>query len=173
MSTTGNAARIPTGGTAATTTGSSMGFSELKTWLRHRHPMIYLDRVLDHEPGVSLTSMLSVSGNMDSIAGHFPERAIFPASNLTQAMAQSAIILLQVSTTRLAEDEITLVGTMKARFTRIVVPGDQVVIATRSDEQNGATFTYTCRATVGSAPVSVCQLTLVRLNVEQLGEQFW
>jgi 3-hydroxyacyl-[acyl-carrier-protein] dehydratase len=156
------------------TTVKAMGFSELKTWLRHRHPMIYLDRVLDHEPGVSLTSMLSVSGNMDSVAGHFPERAIFPASHLTQAMAQSAIILLQVSTTLLADDEITLVGSLKARFTKIVVPGDQVVISTRFDEEtSGNTFSYTCRATVGPAPVAACQLTLVRLNVEQLGEQFW
>jgi 3-hydroxymyristoyl/3-hydroxydecanoyl-(acyl carrier protein) dehydratase len=150
-----------------------MGFTELKSWLRHRHPMIYLDRVLDHEPGVALTSMLSVSGNMDSVAGHFPERAIFPASHLTQAMAQSAIILLQVSTTPLADDEITLVGTMKARFTKIVVPGDQVVIVTQADEQVDPTFTYTCRATVDSTPVAACQLTLVRLKVEQLGEQFW
>nr|WP_275938398.1 hypothetical protein [Pectobacterium brasiliense] len=54
-----------------------MGFTELKGWLRHRHPMVYLDRVLDYEPGKYIKTLMAVSGQTDAIAGHFPERAIF------------------------------------------------------------------------------------------------
>ncbi|MGR6009339.1 hypothetical protein ACT7CZ_19175 [Bacillus cereus] len=35
-----------------------------KMWLRHRHPMIYIDRVLDYEPSEYFQCMMSVSGTM-------------------------------------------------------------------------------------------------------------
>lgn len=96
-----------------------IGFTELKQWLRHRHPMIYLDRVIDFVPGDYLESIMAVSGQVDAIAGHFPERAVFPASHMMQAISQSAIILYQLSTSKLADDEITLIGSLKARFARL------------------------------------------------------
>ncbi|WP_113700935.1 3-hydroxyacyl-ACP dehydratase FabZ family protein [Nonomuraea lactucae] len=151
----------------------TMGFTEIKEWLRHRHPMLYLDRVLDYEPGACLTSSMFVSGNMDAVAGHFPERAIFPASHLTQAFAQSGIILYQLSTSRLTDDELTLIGSMKSRFTRIVVPGDQVIFEVRSDRIQDTTFFFSGRATVEGRPVAVLKGTLVRVKVADLGEQLW
>ncbi|MGW2352516.1 3-hydroxyacyl-ACP dehydratase FabZ family protein [Actinacidiphila glaucinigra] len=151
----------------------TMGFTELKDWLRHRHPMLYLDRVLDYEPGDYLQSSLSVSGTMDALAGHFPERAVFPASHLTQAFAQSGIILYQLSTTRLSEDEITLIGSVKSRFTRIVVPGDRVIFDVKSDRLSGNTFFFSCKATVDDKLVAAFKGTLVRAKVADLGEQLW
>lgn len=153
--------------------GRTMGFTELKTWLRHRHPMVYLDRVLDYEPGVSLETMMAVSGQVDAISGHFPERAVFPASHLMQAIAQSAIILFQLSTSRLSEDEITLVGSVKARFTKIVVPGDIVVFNTKCDSLRDNFLMFSCRATVGGKAVGTLRGSLVRQKVADLGEQLW
>ncbi|CAM5276764.1 3-hydroxyacyl-ACP dehydratase FabZ family protein [Streptomyces pilosus] len=154
-------------------TKRTMGFTELKSWLRHRHPMVYLDRILDYEPGVRLRSTLSVSGTMDVIAGHFPERAVYPASHLTQAFAQSGIILYQLSTSRLRDDEITLIGSVRARFTRVVVPGDRVVFEVRSDRLQGNTFSFSCKATVDERPVAAFKGTLVRSRIADLGEQLW
>ncbi|MFJ6573335.1 3-hydroxyacyl-ACP dehydratase FabZ family protein [Streptomyces sp. NPDC091292] len=166
-----DSARTEESATPATT--RTMGFTQLKDWLRHRHPMLYLDRILDYEPGVHLKSLMSVSGTMDVFAGHFPERAVFPASHLTQAFAQSGIILYQLSTSRLAEDEITLIGSVKSRFTRVVVPGDRVVFDVRSDRISGNTFAFSCRATVDDALVAAFKGTLVRSKITDLGEQLW
>lgn len=151
----------------------TMGFTELKSWLRHRHPMIYLDRVLDYEPGTSLTSLLSVSGQIDAIAGHFPERAIYPASHLTQAFAQSGIILYQLSTTPLDDDELTLIGSMKSRFTRIVVPGDQVIFDVRHEGVRANTFSFSCRARVSGRPVAAFAGTLIRVKAADLDDPLW
>jgi 3-hydroxyacyl-[acyl-carrier-protein] dehydratase len=151
----------------------SMGFTEIKSWLRHRHPMLYLDRVLDHEPGVRLVSSLAVSAQMDAIAGHFPERAVFPASHLSQAFAQSGIILFQLSTSRLAEDELTLVGAMNSRYFRVVAPGDTITITVSADRLTGGTFFFSGRATVDSAPVAAFRANLVRRNVSDMGQQWW
>jgi 3-hydroxyacyl-[acyl-carrier-protein] dehydratase len=150
-----------------------LGFTDLKHWLRHRHPMIYLDRVTDYEPGSFLESVLSVSGALDCVSGHFPERAIYPASNLMQAFAQSGIILLQLSTTRLADDEITLVGSMKSRFTKIVVPGDRVIFQVRADRFAGNTFFCSATASVDKHPVARFKATLIRMDVAELGTQLW
>src|SRR3569832_1630345 len=105
-----------------------LGFTALRQWLRHRHPMILLDRITDHAPGKFLEALISISGNVDCIAGHFPERAIYPGSNLMQANAQAGIILYQMSTSMLAEDELTLIGSVDSRFFKVVVPGDQVLM---------------------------------------------
>jgi 3-hydroxyacyl-[acyl-carrier-protein] dehydratase len=150
-----------------------LGFTELKHWLRHRHPMIYLDRVTDYEPGVFLESVLSVSGALDCVSGHFPERAIYPASNLMQAFAQSGIILLQLSTTRLLDDEITLIGSMRSRFTSIVVPGDRVIYRVRADRFAGNVFFCSATASVDDRPVATFKATIVRLHVDELGPQLW
>ncbi|MFC4465245.1 3-hydroxyacyl-ACP dehydratase FabZ family protein [Streptomyces xiangluensis] len=151
----------------------TIGFTDLKRWLRHRHPMIYLDRVLDYEPGSHLTSLLSVSGQLDVVAGHFPERAIYPASHLSQAFAQSGIILYQLSTAPLEDDELTLIGSMKSRFTRVVVPGDQVVFHVKAESIRGATFVFSCRATVSDQTAAMFKGTLVKVGVKDLGEQLW
>lgn len=151
----------------------TMGFTELKGWLRHRHPMIYLDRVLDYEPGRYLTSMMAVSGQIDAIAGHFPERAVFPASHMMQAIAQSAIILAQLSTSPLADDEITLIGSVKARFTKVVVPGDVVVFTTTCEKLHGDFLHFACRAEVSGQPVARTKGSLARTKISELGDQLW
>jgi 3-hydroxyacyl-[acyl-carrier-protein] dehydratase len=163
--------------TAATTqdrpADRTLGFTELRQWLRHQHPMIYIDRITDHEPGVFLRSVLSVSGNLDPIAGHFPERGIYPGSHLMQAFAQSGIILYQMSTSKLADDEITLIGSVKSRFTKLVVPGDRVIFEVRNDRISGDVFFFSSTATVEGATVAVFKGTLIRTKVEALGRQLW
>ncbi|MFI7702662.1 3-hydroxyacyl-ACP dehydratase FabZ family protein [Nonomuraea sp. NPDC049480] len=135
--------------------------------------MIYLDRILDHEPGVFLKSSLMVSGNLDAIAGHFPERAIYPGSHLMQACAQSAIILFQMGTSPLSDDEITLVGSMKSRFTRIVVPGDHVVFDVRAERTSGDVFFFAASAKVDDVLAASFKGNLIRTTLDALGRQLW
>ncbi|QDX30999.1 3-hydroxyacyl-ACP dehydratase FabZ family protein [Dickeya poaceiphila] len=150
-----------------------MGFTELKGWLRHQHPMVYLDRVLDYEPASYIKTLMAVSGQTDAIAGHFPERAIFPASHMVQAISQSAIILFQLSTSPLADDEITLVGSIKSRFIRVVVPGDQIIFHLNCEMLRDNFLTFSCRAEVTKQTVGMLKGSLVRQNISTLGTQLW
>lgn len=150
-----------------------MGFTELKQWLRHRHPMVYLDRITDYEPGRYLDSLMAVSGQTDAISGHFPERAVFPASHMMQAISQSAIILYQLSSSKLEDDEITLIGSLKSRFTRVVVPGDVIQFHTTIETQHKDFITFNCTAEVEKKPVAKVRGTLLCTKVADLGEQLW
>ena len=154
-------------------TDTSVGFTDLKRWLRHRHPMIYIDRIVSHEPGRRLRSLMAVSGGSDVIAGHFPERGVYPGSHLLQAFAQSGIILYLMSTSPLADDEITLIGSSQSRFLKTVVPGDQVIFDVRVDRLRADSFHFSARATVEGAAVGAFRGSLVRTKIEQLGPQLW
>jgi 3-hydroxyacyl-[acyl-carrier-protein] dehydratase len=150
-----------------------LGFTDLKAWLRHRHPMILLDRIVDHEPGQFVTAIVMVSGALDTVAGHFPERAIYPGSNLIQAFSQGGIILFQMSTSKLLDDELTLVGSIEARFFKLIVPGDMVTIHVKADRIIQNTFHFSGTATVGSIRVAAMRATLIRVHEKELGPPLW
>lgn len=150
-----------------------LGFTELKTWLRHRHPMVMLDRVTDYEPGKYLHARVAVSGGLDFVAGHFPERAIYPGSHLIQALSQGAIILFQLSTSKLADDELTLVSSVEARFFKPVVPGDLVELRLTVERLVGDMIKVAGRAEVDGIRVAAMRATLARTKVATLGAQAW
>jgi len=151
----------------------TLGFTELKSWLRHRHPMVMLDRVTDYEPGQFLNARLAVSGSLDFVAGHFPERAIFPGSHLIQALSQAAIILFQLSTTKLADDELTLVSSVEARFFKVIVPGDLLDLRVTVDRLVGDMLKLSARAEVEGTRVAAMRATLARTKVSAVGNPQW
>ncbi|MBN1203850.1 MAG: beta-hydroxyacyl-ACP dehydratase [Myxococcaceae bacterium] len=135
--------------------------------------MVLLDRIVDHEPGEFLDALVCVSGNLDFIAGHFPERAIYPGSHLIQAFAQAGIILFQMSTSPLKEDEMTLVSSVEARFLKMVVPGDQVMLQLKVDRIVQNLFSFSAQARVGSTRVAACRINLARARVADVGSPLW
>ena len=164
-----NATTTTTNGRAAKT----IGFTALKGWLRHRHPMILIDRVSDHEPGAFLTAVMSISGALDTIAGHFPERAIYPGTSLLQGFAQTGIVLFLLSTEPLADEEVTLVTSMESRFFHVVVPGDRVVVETKVERllPNAMPFSGVLR--VDGGRVAAARATIVRVPAADLRCDLW
>lgn len=150
-----------------------LGFSQIKDLLRHRHPMLYLDRVTTHVPGESLTGLLAVSGNMDAIAGHFPERAVFPGTHLAQTFSQAGIVLYLLSSRPLRDDEMTLIGSLHSRFTAPVVPGDVVQFDLHVRRLLDDTMIFGARAHVEHRTVAVFRGTLSRVSLDRMGEQLW
>lgn len=146
----------------------SIGFTGLKKWLRHRHPMLMIDRILDYEPGHFLTARMVVSGALDCFAGHFPERAVYPGSHLIQAFAQTGIILCQLGTEPLADDEMTLISSVEAKFFKIIVPGDAVELHTRLDRCVKNTFFVAGEAIVDGVRVAAFRNTLIRTPLAQI-----
>lgn len=150
-----------------------IGFSDLKKWLRHRHPMIFIDRVIDYEPGKYIEALLAVSGSLDCIAGHFPERAIYPASHLIQAFSQCGIILFQVSTYPIEEDELTLVGSINSRFFKVIVPGDTVKLKLNLDKLYLNTAFFYGDATVEGKRVASIKLSVTKTKIASLSNSLW
>ena len=63
-----------------------IGFSEIKEkYLPHRYPIVLLDRITDYKAGEFIEAIKCVTGNSPELVGHFPDRAIMPATSIVQA----------------------------------------------------------------------------------------
>jgi beta-hydroxyacyl-ACP dehydratase FabZ len=95
--------------------------------LPHRYPFIMIDRVLELEPECRIVTLKNVTINEPYFQGHFPDNPIMPGVLILEAMAQSAGVLTYASLP--ADNQEVLIYFMaieKAKFRRMVVPGDQL-----------------------------------------------
>lgn len=98
--------------------------------LPHRFPFLLIDRVLSWEAGKSLTAIKNVTVNEPFFQGHFPGHPIMPGVLVIEALAQASGTLVQLSVDKDSNHPALfyLVKIDKARFSRVVVPGDQLVL---------------------------------------------
>ncbi len=100
--------------------------------LPHRYPFLLVDRVIDCEPGETLRAIKNVTYNEPFFTGHFPGHPIMPGVLIIEALAQASGVLVQLSaTSKKTAPLYYLVKVDKARFSRTVVPGDQLVLEIR------------------------------------------
>ena len=94
----------------------------------HRFPFLLVDRVLECEPGQSITAIKNVTINEPFFPGHFPGHPVMPGVLILEALAQAGLIL-GMRTVNSADGTIVyFAGIDKARFKRQVVPGDQLLL---------------------------------------------
>lgn len=99
--------------------------------LPHRYPFLLVDRVLAFSPGppARMTALKNVSFNEPFFQGHFPGHPVMPGVLIIEAMAQAAGCLAHLARSAGTDERqlFYLVKVDKARFTQVVVPGDQLV----------------------------------------------
>jgi len=94
-----------------------------RDFIPHRPPFLLVDRIDTMEPGVSGQGSLSVSPELEILAGHFPGNPVLPGVYQIEAIAQlgAAVVL---SDPRYAGTLPLFGGIDRARFRRVVRPGD-------------------------------------------------
>lgn len=115
---------------------TALNVNQIKNYLPHRYPFLLLDRIVSYVPGESIIALKNVTVNEPCFLGHFPQQPILPGVLIIEAMAQAAAILGVLSGAESRKDELDdtlyyLVGIDKARFRKIVEPGDQLIIEVR------------------------------------------
>jgi len=105
-----------------------MDIHEILKFLPHRYPFLLIDRVIDIDMGKSLVAIKNVTMNESYFAGHFPNRPVMPGVLILEAMAQAGGVLAYKSTNTSPKDGVLyyFAGIDKARFRRVVEPGDQL-----------------------------------------------
>jgi beta-hydroxyacyl-ACP dehydratase FabZ len=102
---------------------------EIMKHLPHRYPFVMVDRVVELEPGHRIVTLKNVTINEPFFQGHFPGNPIMPGVLILEAMAQSAGVLTFESLPPEKRNILVyFMGIDRARFRRMVLPGDQLVI---------------------------------------------
>ena len=135
---------------------------DIKKILPHRQPFLLVDRVLSYtlEPEITLTAIKNVTINEPFFPGHFPGNPIMPGVLIIEAMAQACGILAHVALSTSGEigGFYYLVKVDKAKFNRMVVPGDQLVFEVKQTRIMRGMGSYEARATVNGQRTASCQL---------------
>lgn len=130
---------------------------DIKRMLPHRWPMLMIDRAYDVVPGVSGQGVKSVSVNEPFFAGHYPDHSIMPGVLIVEAMAQLVAVVYVAEIVEAAEpatgDPSSSVGYLGSissmKFSRLVVPGDQLTLGARLGQRMGGLRHVQVRASVG------------------------
>ncbi|HPO24977.1 MAG TPA: 3-hydroxyacyl-ACP dehydratase FabZ, partial [Arenimonas sp.] len=103
----------------------------IQSLLPHRYPFLLVDRVIELEPHKRIRAIKNVTINEPFFQGHFPGHPVMPGVLVVEAMAQVGGLLTQLSLANAPEKSeklFYLVKVDKARFSKMVVPGDQLDI---------------------------------------------
>ncbi|MGB5397916.1 MAG: 3-hydroxyacyl-ACP dehydratase FabZ [Gammaproteobacteria bacterium] len=139
---------------------SAMYVEEIRRFLPHRYPFLLVDRVLECNPGESLTAIKNVSVNEPFFTGHFPEQAIMPGVLIIEALAQATGLLGFRTMSEEPKDDVLymLVGVDNVRFKKQVVPGDQLLMKVRLERRSRVVWKFSCEATVDGGLVTVADM---------------
>jgi len=103
------------------------GKEGIEALLPHRDPFLWVSRILECEPGVSVVAELDVDPDLPLFQGHFPGYPVLPGVIIMEALAQCAsIAVLQAPELRGCIGFLT--GIDAAKFRRQVAPGDTVTL---------------------------------------------
>jgi 3-hydroxyacyl-[acyl-carrier-protein] dehydratase len=127
--------------------------------LPHRYPFLLIDRVIAFEPK-KLTALKNVSGNEEFFQGHFPGHPVMPGVLIIESMAQACGMLVKLSVPKERQHEgvFYLVKVDKARFNRVVVPGDQLRLEVQQKRLMRNMSLFECQALVDGAIAAQAEL---------------
>ena len=136
--------------------------AKILEYLPHRYPFLLIDRVLtlELEPEKRLTAIKNVTMNEPFFQGHFPGNPVMPGVLMIEAMAQAAGMLahLAAETEGRKGELYYLVKVDKAKFNRIVIPGDQILIDVIQKRMMRRMGQYECSASVEGRRVASCEI---------------
>lgn len=142
---------------------ADFGIEEIRRYLPHRQPFLFIDRVLRVDPGprvgeaegACVVARKCVTYGEPFFSGHFPGRAVMPGVLVVEALAQAACFSLLPTHGGAIERvagrfQVALVGVDAARFRRPVVPGDVLELTTRVERVRGKLWFFSGEARVGA-----------------------
>jgi 3-hydroxyacyl-[acyl-carrier-protein] dehydratase len=135
--------------------------TRIRELLPHRYPFLLVDRVVALEPHVSIHAVKNVTVNEPFFQGHFPAQPVMPGVLVIEALAQAGGLLTQLSLANGPDKNgklFYLVKVDKARFSRMVVPGDRLDLKVELKRQIRNMALYDCQALVDGEEVASAEI---------------
>jgi 3-hydroxyacyl-[acyl-carrier-protein] dehydratase len=141
-----------------------LNINEIMNYLPHRYPFLLVDKVIAADPGKTITAVKNVSINEWFLPGHFPQQPIMPGVLTIEALAQAAgILYFLTSETKLDSNNwFFLAGVNNARFKRVVIPGDQLLLDVTMIRNKRDLWIFNGKATVEGELACEAELLIAR-----------
>ncbi len=140
-----------------------LNIDEIRDIIPHRYPFLLIDRVTEIHGDQSIKGYKNISISDGVFQGHFPNRAVFPGVLIVESMAQLGAVL---KLRNLPEERrmAFFAGIEKARFKRIVVPGDRLDLELEVTRDRGRFVMMKGIASVGGE--TAAEATLMTILAE-------
>lgn len=101
-----------------------IGIDDIMKVIPHRYPFLFVDRILELEPGKRVVGIKNVTINEPFFAGHFPGHPIMPGVLIIEAMAQVGGMLLMGSIDDPESKVVYFISLDNVKWRKPVKPGD-------------------------------------------------
>jgi 3-hydroxyacyl-[acyl-carrier-protein] dehydratase len=142
---------------------SVLNTTEIMDLIPNRFPILYIDKVDELVPGEKIVATKNVTINENYFQGHFPGNPVMPGVLIIESMAQVASILILKS--EKYKDKTAYLGEIKkAKFRKIVRPGDVIRFEVTMGKQKSNMGMVDCTAYVGDKKACQAELTFIVPN---------
>ena len=104
--------------------------------LRDSMRFTLIDRIVDFQPGASITARKSLTMSEEYLADHFPNFPVMPGVLMLEAMTQAAAWLVRLSED-FAHSLVTLKQAVNVKYSQFVEPGQTLTVAAEILSQTG------------------------------------
>ena len=126
----------------------------------HRYPFLLIDRLLKVDKDEYAVGLKNVTINEPFFLGHFPKQKVMPGVLIVECMAQTSGALVVSSFGEKAKGKLVyFMSIEKARFRKLVTPGDQLIVEVRKKQARKSVWKFECCAKVDSEIVSDATIT--------------
>jgi 3-hydroxyacyl-[acyl-carrier-protein] dehydratase len=127
--------------------------------LPHREPFLFVDRVVQLHPGKQVVAELDLKGGEPHFAGHFPGRPVMPGVLVSEAMVQTAGLLLALSAREgvpvlASVPEFVVLASLNVKFLEPAFPGEVLTLRATFERASGPLSRLAVSACVGRREIA-------------------
>lgn len=138
--------------------------------LPHRYPFLLVDRVLECDDEKKIVAIKNVTTNEPFFQGHFPGNPVMPGVLQLESMAQTGGLLMLRVIGHTGHMTPYFMAIDKARFRRIVRPGDQLRIECEIVRRRAMQARFAARCLVDGKVASEAEMMCMITVNENSGE---
>jgi 3-hydroxyacyl-[acyl-carrier-protein] dehydratase len=124
----------------------------------------FVDKVIDLQPGVRITTVKSLSLAEEYLADHFPRFPVMPGVLMVEALTHASAWLIRASED-FAHSMVLLKEARNVKFANFVVPGQVLTVTAEIIKQDAREVQLKTHGIVGAGTAVVARLVLERYNL--------
>ena len=128
---------------------------EIKQYLPHREPFLFLDKCEIIEIGIKGIGYRKFLPNEFFFEGHFPQKPIVPGVILIEALAQTAGVVVSKGFLNNENKSVLFMSISSAKFRKPVIPNDEITFNVHF--LNSVKSVYKFQGEANNGKVKVCE----------------